>query len=70
MSKKYQGRLLDAFNIYNVDKGKTIIDVYKKLKNSITFIIEGDVDVVFPKFINPKSQKILASLKELKNTNK
>lgn len=57
--------------ICNVEKGKTVIDTYKKLRNTIVFILEGDVDVVFPKFINSKScQKILSSIKELKNTSK
>jgi len=71
LSKKYQAKLLDSFNLQNVDKGKTVIDTYKKLRNSIVFILEGHVDVLFPKFINAKSsQKILASMKEVKNINK
>jgi hypothetical protein len=41
LSKKYQARLLDSFNVRNVDKGKTVIDTYKKLRNSIVFILEG-----------------------------
>lgn len=57
--------------IVNVDSGKTIIDTYKKLKNSIIYILEGDVDIFFPKFINAKpSQKILSSIKEIKNNSK
>lgn len=35
------------------------------------YMLEGEVEVLFPKFINTKnSQKILASIKEIKNTNK
>lgn len=57
--------------IVNVEPGKTIIDTYKKLKNSIIYILEGDIDIFFPKFISSKpSQKILASMKEIKNINK
>lgn len=68
MSKKYQARLLDSFNILNVEKGKTVIDTYKKLRNSIVFVLEGQVEILFPKFINSKaSQKILSSMKEVKN---
>ena len=71
LSKKYQGRFLDSFNVCNVEKGKTIIDTYKKLKNAVLFILDGDIEVVFPKFISSKAnQKILSSIKELKNTNK
>jgi hypothetical protein len=62
---------LDSFIIVNVDPGKTIIDSYKKLKNSILYILEGDADIFFPKFINGKpSQKILSSIKEIKNNSK
>ena len=71
MSKKYQAKFLDSFNLSNVDKGKTVIDTYKKLRNSILFILEGQVEVLFPKFINSKaSQKILSSMKEVRNINK
>ena len=71
LSKKYQAKFLDSFNVCNVEKGKTVIDTYKKLKNTIVFILEGKTEVTFPKFINSKaSQKILSSIKEMKNTNK
>ena len=67
----YQGKLLDSFVVCNVEKGKTIIDTYKKQKNSVILIVEGQTDIIFPKFINSKaSQKILASLKEIRNTSK
>jgi hypothetical protein len=71
LSKRYQARFLDSYTVCNVEKGKTIIDTYKKLRNSIVFILEGQIDVVFPKFISSKqSQKILSSIKEIRNTNK
>lgn len=55
----------------NVEKGKTVIDTYRKKKNCIVFILEGEIEIAFPKFINPKSsQKIMASIKEIKNINK
>ena len=41
LSKKYQAKFLDSFMVCNVEKGKTIIDTYKKLKNSILYIVEG-----------------------------
>lgn len=56
--------------IVNVEPGKTIIDTYKKMKNSIIYILDGDIDIFFPRLISSKSQKILASMKELKNTTK
>ena len=53
--------------VTTVEKGKTIIDTYKKQKNTILYILEGRVDVSFPKFLNSKSSKnILTSLKEIK----
>ena len=64
LSKTYASRLLDSFVVAAVDKGKTVIDTYKKQRNSILFILEGNVDVSFPKFLNAKSSKsIQASLK-------
>ena len=48
-----------------------MIDTYKKLKNTIIYVLEGQTEAVFPKFINSKqSQKILSSIKELRNTHK
>lgn len=68
MAKTYAAKLLDCFVVTSVDKGKTIIDTYKKQKNSIIYILDGQVDVTFPKFLSSKSNKnILASLKEIKH---
>lgn len=53
--------------ISTYEKGKSIIDTYKKQKNTILFILEGEVEVSFPKFISAKSQKILSSIKEIRN---
>lgn len=64
LSEKYQSKLLDSFMIVNISQGKTIIDTYKKLKNSIIYILEGDIEVFFPKFVGTKSsQRILTSIK-------
>jgi transcriptional regulator of heat shock response len=62
--------VLDSFILSTYEKGKSIIDTYKKQKNTILFILEGSVEVVFPRFISAKSQKILSSIKEIKNINK
>jgi hypothetical protein len=49
------------------EKGKCIIDTYKKQKNVILFILEGEAEFSFPKFISAKSQKILSSIKDIKS---
>ena len=71
LSKKYQAKLLDSFAVTHVQAGKTIIDTYKKCKNTIIYILEGDIDILFPKFISSQSsQRILASIRQISNTNK
>lgn len=63
LAPQYSLKLLDSFRIISMDSGRTIIDCYKKQRNAITLILEGEVEVVFPKLISGKSsQRILASL--------
>ena len=67
LSKAYASKLLDSFTITSVDKGKTIIDAYKRQRNLVMFVVEGHTEVSFPKYINSKSHKnLLASMKEIK----
>lgn len=58
--------MLDTFIISGCEKGKTVIDPYRKMKNTILLILEGAVEVSFPKFIPTKSQKLLSSIKEIR----
>jgi signal-transduction protein with cAMP-binding, CBS, and nucleotidyltransferase domain len=64
LSKGYTSKLLDSFTVANVEKGKTVIDTYKKQKCALIYILEGNVDIAFPKFINAKSQRIITAIKE------
>ena len=45
------------------EKGKAVADPYRKLKNTIMLILDGAVEVIFPKLISTKSQKMLTSIK-------
>ena len=67
LNKDFASKLLDSFSVSAYEKGKSIIDTYKKQKNTILFILEGEVEITFPKFISTKSQKILSSIKDIKN---
>jgi len=39
LSKQYASKLLDSFTVINVDKGRTVIDTYKKQKTTLMYII-------------------------------
>jgi hypothetical protein len=67
LSKPFASKLLDAFMICACEKGKTVVDPYKKQKNTVFFVLEGAVEVNFPKFIPTKSQKLLSSIKDIRN---
>lgn len=43
LSKSYASKLLDTFMICACEKGKAVVDPYRKLKNTIMLILEGAV---------------------------
>jgi hypothetical protein len=67
LSKNFASKLLDTFMICGCEKGKTVVDPYRKLKNTVLLVLEGGVEVTFPKFIPTKSQKLLSSIKEIRS---
>lgn len=48
------------------EKGRTVADPFKKQKNTVLLVLEGAVEVTFPKFIPTKSQKLLSSIKDIR----